>query len=50
LFTDALREYLARHASEEITEAMNRTCAAVGETTDPFVSTAAHCVLERIEW
>lgn len=50
LFSDALREYVARHASEEVTEAMNRTCVAVGDTTDPFVSTAARRVLKRTEW
>lgn len=32
LFSDALKEYLARHAPDEITEAMNRACAEVGET------------------
>jgi metal-responsive CopG/Arc/MetJ family transcriptional regulator len=30
LFADALREYLAHHAPDEVTEAMNRACA-VGE-------------------
>ena len=50
LFSDALREYVARHASEEITKAMNRACAVVGDTRDPFVSTAARRTLKRIEW
>jgi metal-responsive CopG/Arc/MetJ family transcriptional regulator len=30
LFSDALREYLARHAAEDVTESMNRVCAALG--------------------
>ncbi len=50
LFSDAVREYLARHAPEEITETMDRTCAALGREPDPFVSSAASRVLERSEW
>src|SRR5271169_1639636 len=50
LFSDALREYVARHAPEEVTEAMNRACAAVGDTRDPFVAAAARRVLKRTEW
>jgi metal-responsive CopG/Arc/MetJ family transcriptional regulator len=50
LFSDALREYLAHHAPDEVTEAMNRACAEVGEAKDPFVASAAHRILERTEW
>lgn len=50
LYGDALREYLARHAPDDVTEAMNRACAEVGETKDPFVSSAAQRILERSEW
>ena len=50
LFSDALREYLARHAADEVTEAMNRVCAELGDMKDPFTSTAARRVLERSEW
>jgi metal-responsive CopG/Arc/MetJ family transcriptional regulator len=50
LFTDALKEYLARHAPDEVTEAMNRACAEAGQTADPFVSSATRRVLERSEW
>jgi len=50
LYGDALREYLARHAPDDVTEAMNRACAEVGETKDPFVSSAARRILERSEW
>ena len=50
LYGDALKEYLARHAPDEVTEAMNRACAEVGEATDPFVSAAARHILERSEW
>ncbi len=50
LFSDALKEYLARHAADEVTEAMDRTCAELGETKDSFISSAARRVLERSEW
>jgi metal-responsive CopG/Arc/MetJ family transcriptional regulator len=50
LYGDALREYLARHAPDEVTEAMNRACAEAGETGDSYVSAAARRVLERSEW
>jgi len=50
LYGDAFREYLARHAPDDVTEAMNRACAEVGETKDSFVSSAAQRILERSEW
>jgi metal-responsive CopG/Arc/MetJ family transcriptional regulator len=50
LFSDALKEYLGRHASEEITDAMDRVCAELGSTPDRFASVAARQVLERTEW
>jgi metal-responsive CopG/Arc/MetJ family transcriptional regulator len=50
LFTEALREYVARHTPDEVTEAMNATLDKVGEKTDPFVSLAARRLLERTEW
>jgi len=50
LFSDALKEYLARHATDEVTEAMDRVCTELGETKDSFVSSAARRVLERSEW
>ena len=50
LYGEALKEYLARHAPDEVTEAMNRACAEVGGSEDPFVSSAARRTLERSEW
>ena len=50
LYSAALKEYVARHTPEEVTEAMDRVCEAVGETVDPFVSAAARRVLERVDW
>jgi len=39
LFSGALREYLARHTPEEVTESMNKACAEIGELADPFART-----------
>jgi len=38
LFTDAIKEYVERHAPEEITDAMNRVCAERENTRDEFAS------------
>ena len=46
----ALAEYLARHAPDRVTEAMDRVCAVVGAETDPFAVAAARRTLERSEW
>ena len=50
VFSRALREYVARHAPDEVTEAMDRVCAEVGDPQDAFVSVAARRILERSEW
>jgi metal-responsive CopG/Arc/MetJ family transcriptional regulator len=50
LFSDALREYLARHAPDKLTEAMNAAFAEIGEVRDAFVSSASRRVLQRSEW
>ena len=49
VFSDALREYVARHAPDEVTEALNRVCAEL-DRDDEFVSAASHRVLEKVEW
>ena len=50
LFSEALREYVARHSPEEVTEAVNATLDEVGEGVDPFVSAATRHIMERSEW
>jgi len=50
LFSDALKEYVARHASDAVTDAMDRVCDELGNRKDKFVSSAAHRTLERSEW
>lgn len=46
----ALTEYVARHAGDEVTEAMNRVLEAVNTKPDTFTRTASRKVLKRSEW
>jgi predicted DNA-binding protein len=50
LYSDALREYIARHASDEVTEAYNALCGELGQPADAFVAQAAERTLKRSEW
>jgi len=50
LYSHALDEYVARHAPDRVTEAMDRVCATLGQPTDSFVSTASRRILERSDW
>ena len=50
VFSAALAEYVARHAPDEVTDAMNRVCADVGDQQDPFVAAAGRRLLKNIEW
>jgi metal-responsive CopG/Arc/MetJ family transcriptional regulator len=50
LYAEALSEYLARHAPDEVTEAMNSVVDQVKKPSDPFVTVAARRILERSEW
>ena len=50
LISDAVREYLARHAADEITEAMDRVCAELEAGPDKFATESAKRTLERVVW
>lgn len=50
VFSAALTEYLARHAPDEVTAAMDRVCADINGQPDDFVSGAGRRILERTEW
>ncbi len=50
LFSEAVREYLARHAPEEVTDAMDQVGLDLGQSKDEFVTVAARRLLERTEW
>jgi metal-responsive CopG/Arc/MetJ family transcriptional regulator len=50
VFSAALREYVARHSPDEVTDAINRVCDQVGDQRDEFVGPAARRILEKTEW
>ena len=50
VYSAALREYVARHAPDEVTEAMDRVCDGVGREDDGFVAAAGRRVLESTQW
>lgn len=50
VFSDALKEYLARHSGDEITEAMNGVLDATGDGTGPFTTATSQRALARVEW
>ena len=50
VFSTALREYVARHNPDEVTDAINRVCDQVGEQNNKFVAAAARRILEKTEW
>ena len=49
LYCDAVREYVARHSAESITEALDRVCGEVDCRSDTSRA-AARRTLERSDW
>jgi hypothetical protein len=51
VYSAALREYVARHAPDEVTAGLDAVLADVGEPgTDPFVASAARRTFGTTEW
>ena len=50
VYSAALREYVARHAPDDVTEALDRVVAEAGEADDSFIRVAAERVLRTTEW
>lgn len=50
LYAEAISEYLARHAPDEVTESMNQVVDQLEHASDPFVAAAARRILENTEW
>ena len=50
LFSDALKQYLARWTPGKVTQAMNAALAEIGEEDSKFVNSSARRVLECMEW
>jgi metal-responsive CopG/Arc/MetJ family transcriptional regulator len=49
LYGDAVREYIARHSAESVTEALDRLCDEVGCHSD-FPGAAARRTFEHSDW
>ena len=50
VYSSALREYVGRHAPDEITTALDRVIGDIGDPVDPFVAAAGRRVLEAVDW
>jgi Ribbon-helix-helix protein, copG family len=50
VFSAALREYVARHAPDEVTASIDQVCDRVAADSDSFVRDAARRILEKAEW
>ncbi len=50
LYSEALRQYLLRHAPDAVTAAMNEVCAKVGQQDDEFLRAAGRRLLGREKW
>lgn len=50
IVSEALREYLARHAPDEVTDAMDHAIDTIGDQRDPFVTRSGDQILSRQEW
>jgi antitoxin MazE6 len=50
VYSRALAEYVARHAPDRVTEAMDRALAEISEPVDEVVRAASRRVLRRSDW
>lgn len=50
VYSAALREYVARHSPDEITDAINQVVGETGGTMDAFVGQVGMSILESTEW
>jgi predicted transcriptional regulator len=50
LYAEAIAEYLARHAPNDITESMNQVCDRLNVPEDEFHGKAARRILSQEKW
>jgi metal-responsive CopG/Arc/MetJ family transcriptional regulator len=50
VYSAAVREYVARHAPDEVVDALDRVVAEVGAESDTFVAAATRRTLASSEW
>jgi len=50
LYSTALRDYLAAHDADSVTDVMDKALQEIGPDTDSFVESAARATLADTEW
>ena len=50
LYCEAIREYVARHSPDEITETLDRVIEQNGQPEERFVTLASAQTLARVDW
>lgn len=50
LYSEAVREYVARRDPKLVTTKLNEVVKAVGRRRDVFTTAAARLTLERVDW
>lgn len=50
LYCEAIREYVARHSPDEITETLDRVIEQNGQPEERFVTLASAQTLKRVDW
>lgn len=50
VYSTAVREYVARHAPDEVVDALDRVVAEVGPEPDTFVAASGRRTLASSEW
>lgn len=50
LYSRALKEFLSRHAPDQVTDAMNRVCDEIGAEPNEVRRRVARRILEKTEW
>jgi predicted transcriptional regulator len=50
LYGDAVREYLARHSADQVTETLDRVCTELAPGDNVFATRAARQALEQTDW
>ncbi len=50
VYSAALREYVARRSPDEVTDALERVVAEIGDEPNAFVAAAARYTLQSTDW
>jgi metal-responsive CopG/Arc/MetJ family transcriptional regulator len=50
LYSRALKEFLSRHAPDQVTDAMNRACDELGPESAEVRRRGARKILQKVEW